>query len=570
MDPNVTAGGEERFVTVQERIVSLNPNCVPDSDGQGLTQILPVSEMGSGIKWRLVWGAYCGDPILNFGQGEQTKTASFRYMRHWESLDAVMNEAVDERDDLLAHSRRFEKALDQAPMRMAQRHLLNQSFQAFLSNTFWCDLDKGEQGLNPGGEWFSVWEGNRFYHSALDSEYNVAMVYLSLWPKLLAVQLRQWAGYFKPHAASGGAFLNHDLGHGVNITGQRYPHDMPVEENCNYLLLLQAYTHWTADLSIAKTQAQLVQQLADYLIWTDRDGGGFPTEGLANTLDDGGPAVQFAKKQTYLAIKRVLALRAASDMLNRAGRNEAAANCERVVDDAVTLIEGQAWLGDHYAICDRSTEGIVNPSTGESLPFDEVPGWNGYSMNASNGLLLPLMCGQAELFEPQRLITDLHNALRETLSPYGCGHTSNNPENVWVSQNLWRDHVARYLGGRGPDWAQGYWDLQIMSNTQEQSLGYADCYMSSNLCFHPRGIASIGYLMAYPRLVVDRLAAGGVRLSVDPDRSFPQRWPLLALADWRAGKLPVCVVDPQGRVTIEGESDPIIIHGNPAESSVIG
>lgn len=568
VDPHDPAPQVERFVDVRERIESLNPDCQPDPDGQGLTVTLPVTEVGSGVKWRLVWGAYCGDPILSFGQEEKAPVARFRYLRHWDSLDAVMDEAIAARDDRLAHSRRFEKAIEQAPLRMAQRHLLNQSFQAFLSNTFWCDRDD-LQGPNAGGEWFSLWEGNCFFHATIDVEYNVALVYLLLWPRLLALQLRQWAQYTKAHAPSGAAFLSHDLGHGVLILGQRYPHDMPVEESANFLLLLQCYARWTGDLSIAKSHATVVQQLADYLIWTDRDGTGFPSEGTPNTLDDAGPAAQFALKQTYLGIKRVAALRAAADMLGRAGQTAAADRCKKIVERDVPLIESQAWLGDHYAVCDRSAEGVYNAWTGEALPYDEVPGWSAYSISTANGLLLPMMCGQSELLDRQRLFTDLHNALRESTSPYGCGHTSDDPENVWVSQNLWRDHVARYLGARGPDWAQGYWDLQVMSNTQNQSLGYIDTYVTNNLCFYPRGIVSIGYLIAYPRLVIDRLAPGGTRISVDPDRSFPQRWPLLPLADWRAGKIPVCVVNNRGQVTIEGESDPITIQAEPPVPNAI-
>jgi hypothetical protein len=100
-----------------------------------------------------------------------------------------------------------------------------------------------------------------------------------------------------------------------------------------------------------------------------------------------------------------------------------------------------------------------------------------------------------------------------------------------------------------------------MSNTHEQSLGFVDTYIGNNLCFYPRGAAAFGFLAAGPRLVIDRLAAKGPRFSVDPDRTHPQRWPLVALADWKAGKIPVCVVDGKGRVAIEGEIDPITIRG---------
>lgn len=61
--------------------------------------------------------------------------------------------------------------------------------------------------------------------------------------------------------------------------------------------------------------------------------------------------------------------------------------------------------------------------------------------------------------------------------------------------------------------------------------------------------------------MIDRLAPGGRLLSVEPDLTRPQRWLLLALADWRAGRIPTCVVSPDGHVAIEGQTDPIIIRG---------
>jgi hypothetical protein len=44
----------------------------------------------------------------------------------------------------------------------------------------------------------------------------------------------------------------------------------------------------------------------------------------------------------------------------------------------------------------------------------------------------------------------------------------------------------------------------------------------------------------------------------------------MPLADWKAGKVPICVVDSQGRVTIEGESDPVLVRGEPVATGVIG
>ena len=141
-----------------------------------------------------------------------------------------------------------------------------------------------------------------------------------------------------------------------------------------------------------------------------------------------------------------------------------------------------------------------------------------------------------------------------------------------ATETLWRDHLCLYMGLSWPVLLSSrYWDLQVMSNTGSQSHGYIDTYIGNNLSFYPRGVVSFGYLLSQPRLVIDRLGAGGQRISVNPDRSYPQRWPLLPLADWKAGKIPVVVVDADGKVSMECETDPVIIHGQKqAETGVIG
>ncbi|MEX0653800.1 MAG: DUF4965 domain-containing protein [Phycisphaeraceae bacterium] len=555
-------------VQAHERLLSLNPECTTWDDENGLVCELPVTEAGSGIKWRLVWGAHVADPVLNIRptETEPAVPAPFRYNSYWPTLDAVLDEALATRDDHLALSRRFEKLIEQAPLTPAQYHLLSQSFHNWLANTFWCQYQ--DEPAGKPRDFFSVWEGSCFFHSTLDVEYNVALVYLALWPDLLAMQFEQWSHHSHRHDKSNGRFLSHDMGAGSQVTGQAYPHHMEVEENCNYLLLLHAYTHWTGDKITARKHQALVTDLVRYLLWTDRDDSGFPSEGVANTIDDASPAVQFARKQTYLAVKRAAALRAAAVLLTMLGDSELAEHCETTVENDIKKIERAAWLGDHYAVCvEPSAAGVVDAWTGKPLPFDKLPGWDGYSIYTGNGLLLPALVGAPPLLSEDRLKKDITHAIRENLSRYGCGHTSSECENVWVSQNLWRDHLARYLGQASGLPGSHYWDLQVMSNTHQQSLGFIDTYINNYLCHYPRGIAAIGYLLAGPRLVMDRLAAGGAYITVDPDRSRPQRWPLLPLADWKAGKIPVCVVDEAGEVTIEGKIDPIIIQGADADST---
>ncbi len=545
--------GEVGVAHVAERIQSINEGATAyaDEHGYGLALDLPVTREGSGTKWRLVWAAHTPDPIMQV----RGTPARFRYNRYWPDLDAVMESALANRDENLAHSRRFEKLLEQAPLILARRHLISLGFQSYLSNTFWCDVEDG-------GEWFSNWEGTCMFHSTVDVEYNLAMLYFAIWPDLLLKTVNQWVHYGKAHADSGGMILSHDMGRMLPADGQKYPHDMPVEENANFLLLLHAYCHWTGDTEPIRRHADFVGRLVDYLIWTDRDESGFPSEGTANTIDDATPAVQFSHKQTYLAIKRVTALLSAADLLTRAGDEQRATTCRDTVRKDVPKIESEAWLGDHFAVCvERDTAGLTDVWTGKPLLMGELEGWDAYSIYTANGLLLPQMANGRCPFDVDKLQTDITNALRETLTAYGCSHSSTDPLNVWVSQNIWRDLVGRYLGATVPSIDSRYWDLQVYSNTAEQSLGFIDTYIGNELAFYPRGAAAFGYFLSGPRIRIDRLADrdSGAAISVQPDLHRHSRWPLLPLADWKAGKIPVCVVDGEGRVTIEGEIENVTV-----------
>ncbi len=555
----------------RERIVALNEGTTPTPQGDGLQITLPITEIGSGTKWRLVWASHVADPVLRVrSERGEPQPAVLAYNDYFPDVQSVVTEAIQLRDDRLALSRRFEKLLDQAPLDRSQQHLVNFSFQNYLSNTFWCT------GNPQGGEgepfpWFSVWEGSSLMHSSIDVEYNATLFALSLWPDLLRLQLAQWRQGLIEHTPSTGGYLAHDLGVGCEAQKPSMRFTMPVEENANYLLMLQAYTRWTGDLTAARAAQALCQKLVSYLLWVDRQGTGYPDEGVSNTLSDAGPAARFGRKQTYLAIKRLAALRAAGDLFAILGDTDAARLLDLQVEQGTRKVERSAWRVDHFAVAaDDSAVDLIDPDTGQPSTLDKVPNADSYSIHTANGLLLPMMVGQPAMLDKRKLQRDLISADRENQGRYADGHTSDDVDAVRVSLNVWRDLVARYLGMNGPSSASQYWDLQVMSNTANNSFGFSDAYLNDVLAHYPRGVVTLGYFLATPRLMIDRLAPGGSYITVDPDRHMPQRWPLLPLADWPAGKVPVCVVDADQKVFIEAETDPVIIHGHDPEGTISG
>ena len=499
-------------------------------------------------------------------------SAAFRYTDHWPDLDTLARDAVETRDDHLAHSRRLEKLIQQAPLSLPQVHLVNQSWQSYLANTWWMsheDPGVADESAPPGSrvDWFSVTEGSRLYQSSINAECNSAMFYLAMWPRLLRLQLRQWAERFGAHEASGGSIVAHDLGTGLDARKATYKHPSPVEQNSDFLGLLQAYTRWTGDTTFIRQNHSLVTRMGAYLAWTDRDHSGFPSVGHISTHTSRyTPGFRDSPKQTYLAIKRIVGLRAAADLLQYAGSADVAPDAKRFeehADHAAGRVARDAWAGDHLAVC-------VDPA----LDDDDQPVRDIYCIYNSNGELLPFMIGVPTAMPRDLIEGDIFSAQRETDRRYGNCNTTMETDHLRISQNLWRDMLARYIQLQGPPSASHYWDMQVMANTHRQSKGFVDAYITDNLAHYPRGVTTLGYFLSTPQLIVDKLAPGatGTYITIDPDRRTPARWPLLPLADWKAGKVPIAVVDGRGQVMIECEIDPIIIHGQEqvAEDGLIG
>lgn len=514
---------------VQERIVPLVDGVSVEDGGISLPFDLTT---GEGATLRFAWCAYVSDPVLNvFG-----KPMRLLYARHFASIDEVVGFAKEREHENLRKTALVESLLDEASLSKSQLDLIRFSFQNFLLNSWWTVADDGE-------DWFSVWEGSCRYHSTVDVEYNNGLVYFAFWLPLLGKLLDEWAR-FEMHDEVG-SYLAHDMGARAQVGSQAYPHPMQVEENANYLLMLHAFWRWTGNLEPARRHHALCKRLVDYFEHSDTTGNGFPNEGVANTIDDASAAVQYAREQVYLAVKTLSACHAAGQIAQALGDTEWQAQCERLVTRIRGTLDAQAWLGDHYAVClERTAEGLRDPWTGEPL-HGELSGWDAYSIYTANGLLYLLMSGHTPPVNLVRIKQDLVSAYRHALTEYGCTHTSADKSNVWLSQNLWRDYIAAYLGVGLPDNSSRYMAMEQLMNTAGLNKGFIDTYFTNNLCFYPRGITSVGYLFALCGLQIDR-TQGVVRLR--RSAPYPCRVPLLPLADWQKEQVPTAVY----RLTAEG------------------
>jgi hypothetical protein len=475
------------------------------------------------------------------------------------SVDEVVDYALgSERANIEEKTAFFDSTLSDAfisGMPQAGRNLAACALQNFICNAWWTYGNSGQ-------EWFSVWEGEPYmYHSSVDVEYTNAWFYLSLWPDLLRTLLDEWVTFEKE--MDQGVCLSHDMGVEHWVTGMAYPHDMPVEENADYILLL--YTLWksTGDTAFMQGLFSHAKGFTAFIFNCDTDGDGLPDINVDNTIDQGSPAVQHARNQTYLGVKALAAYRAAAEMAAAQDQPDTGfvSACEERVGLINLTLEQKLWLGDHFAVC-----------SDPDVPRAER---EAYSIYASNGLLYLLAAGLDPALTAanlDRFKQDLASSAAMTARRYGSVHTSVDNENQWVSQNLWRDALGYWLGVDG--WPEGqagrlarYWELEYHFASAKNGGFWDVCaynpgrderygairgpFLPSFACdqslgYYSRGVAFLSLTGAMGRL---RLDLSSDQLLYDPAAS-PSRVPVFACADWGAGnpdeRLPVLVFGADG------------------------
>lgn len=536
-----------------------------DADGRALLPITWEQPYG-GLTWdfrvqpgetkrcRIVYVGWADGPV----QTVRGTPQRFKYHEYFANPDEVARYAFASWDEIEARCAQFERIFAEATVPEALRQFLAFATHSYLVNTWWT--------RSPGGvDFFTVWEGCCQLQSTVDVEYNIAPFYLALWPELLRMELDQWVG----HITDG--VLSHDMGVGLTVDGMAYWHPMEIEENTNFVLLLYAYWRRTGDEATVRRHYGSVRELLAWVTAADTDGDGFPEQGLYNTIDQGSAAIQYAPDQVYLAVRSMAAYQAGAQMAQVMGRPADAEQwAARVALTGRTLAD-QGWLADHYVVAlnqQAPAPATVAPLAGEGLGPDEgagglawepqggagyagttwgaapqpLTGWDSYSIYTTNGLVYPMGTGlSVPGLDLERLRTDLRNATAATLGEFGSPHTSHE-DNMWVSQNIWRDLAAAYLGIDYLDHIERYWDVQRHINTRKFGA-FTDVYVygrdSTSLDYYPRGVAAFGMLEAPAGLQFDRVR--GV-VSLAPLRS-PLRLPLTMFADWQAGTMPWLTIE---------------------------
>ncbi|MFG0317673.1 MAG: glutaminase domain-containing protein [Planctomycetota bacterium JB042] len=484
----------------------------------------------------IVYAAHVAGAVLEV-HGEPMR---HRYAARHANVIEVAQEAARRRGEAFAASDVVDGLLDGLPAAFGE--LWAHALPSFLMNTYRAESAEGDV-------WFSCLEGYCRFHSTIDVEYNAAPFYVWFAPHLLRELLVAWTRFEREEG-----FLAHDMGKDALVGAQAYSHDMPVEENTNYVLLLLQYWTATGDDAFVRERFPLVSRLLAFVERSDADGDGFPETGVANTIDDASPAVQFAREQTYLAVKAAAAFAAGAEMADLAGDAAAAERWRARVAATRATLDEEAWRGDHYAVgIDAASAGLVDPWAKRTLAEPVVDGVDSAHSYTGVGLAYLLRAGLPLPVDEARIRQDLRVAAARCERRFGYAHAEHE-ENVWISQNLFRDAVAVGLGDDVLDRVSRYAALQeVRARAPDVPnwAGFCDSPYNRHLSYYPRGVALLALVDAAGGVALDRRKG---TLLLRPIRA-PLRVPIAALADWSANRVPWLEVEagddgaPEARVT---------------------
>lgn len=439
----------------------------------------------------------------------QEKHSKFIYTKYFKGIDDVIAYAFKDYKEIMGKVNLFESIISNSSIPESMKNLIDLAFQTYVANTWWTYSGKEQ--------YFTVWEGVCRFHSTLDVAYNLEIFSLLFWPELLKKQLETWSHY------TINGYLAHDIGDDRYICRQTYDHDMPCEENADYVLLLYAYWRMIRKSSqFVKDKYILVKKLLEYLIFVDIDNDGIPDVPMAvrNTVDMGSYAVQNASGQTYLGVKCLAAFLAGKEFANWYKDKRFEKKYINYANKIVTTLKEKSWQKDHFAIC-----------------LDEkAVGRKKCSMYAVNGLLYLLLTDTHLPINPSYFIKDIETHTKRLMRTYGCVHSEIDSV-TWITQNIWRDIIGLYLGIDTLKNASKYWKFQLKRNL---SFGgaYTDIYYykehRADLERYPQGVASFGYLYALGGIIIDRLKS---RIRFSP-RKTNLNIPIVTEANWEDKVIP--------------------------------
>jgi len=501
-------------------------------------------EAGASSSKTLVYAAYHnGQVIYNEKINQKLK---FHYLKYWKSIDEVLDYAIKEKPYLMLQSEKMEQFLVRSKRSGEEKWLAALSFRTDLANSFLLDDEREKT-------WFYSTEG-RFRHlNTIDvaHETELAAVFT---PWRLKMMLEQWSDYLtlkEQYVGSGrsfkgvkmnlegvsaselGPFLYHDMGNYPYVfeaEGYDFGPMMPVEENCNFVLLMYWYWKLTSDNDFAARHLGMIDVLMRSLINRDSDDNGLADYGVGWSSYDVSDALKRSPDNVYLGVKQYVAYTLAADLFDQLTvKSQRSKTTPLLVEDedgksldgnAKALFE-KSIIDNRYLrlrqanYCKEEAAKIFTTLKATQTKLGYLPmsldksfnGWNQQSILLAEGLFLPGLAGanMPSLKELAKFLKpEYDNALLKSKTKYGI-KLSSGEDVTWFSKVMVMDGVNNiWFGGHQSNAHFAYkWNVNNDQAYQDGAFSETKEWPGN---WYPRGLSALNYFLVekYPNGGINR------------------------------------------------------------------
>lgn len=475
-------------------LTTVNNTLKPFIEGSRGGFSLPINlKPKTSIVFDLIYAGFLdGGAITDISNPENKKIMKFAYTKWFKNLKEVISYAQSDYEKIEKKRLQFEKNLQNSQLTPQQKWLTAQAFHSYLGNTWLV------------GKSFFVWEGEFKYLNTLDVAHDYDVLAGLYFPWAIKLELNSWAKSAKEDKF--GKVIPHDLGFHFSLKNrQEYAiqgnetSGMPVEENCNFILLTYWYYQQTKDTEYIKQLLPLIKDLSQSLINRDTNNNGIADQGIGMTTydNDGNLALKQAPDSAYLGIKQLTAYLAAEKLFKL---TDDQVNQKKVSRQAQLIAESFKKAHDKYGFIPLS----LDPNFQEK---DGPRGTEEQGFAAFTGLFYPAL---TDLDSPilKDLLPILSDSYKqayekslvknENSKPFGLQLAEHQSLHLgWLSHSTMADYIAKKLFNQDYD-STKYWFPLLYDNPYSFADGQ---YFNqpnkpqTTLIFYPRGAAIFSHLV---------------------------------------------------------------------------
>lgn len=470
---------------------------------------------------------------------------TFHYLKYWKNLDEVLSYALKEKSYLMTQSEKMENFLKRSKRSSEEKWLAALSFRTDMANAFLLDDERGKT-------WFYSTEG-RFRHlNTIDVAHETELTAVFT-PWRLKMMLEQWSDYLalkEQYVGSGrslkgvkmnlegvsaselGPFLYHDVGNYPFVfeaEGYDFGPMMPVEENCNFVLLLYWYWKLTGDNAFAARHLGMIDVLMHSLINRDSDGNGLADYGVGWSSYDVSDALKRSPENVYLGVKQYVAYTLAVDLFDKLTVTaQRPKTTPLLVEDEdgksldgnakalfeKSIIDNRYLRARQAAYCQAEANKVMATLKSAKASLGYLPmsleksfkGWDQQSILLAEGLFLPGLSGAnmealkdlAALLKPE-----YEKALAKSQTPYGI-KLSSGEDVTWFSKVMVMDGVNQlWFGGNLSHAHFAYrWNQNNDQAYQDGAFSLTKEWPGN---WYPRGLSVFNYFLT------EQFRQGGVQ-----------------------------------------------------------